>query len=162
MSLQLTRKLEREINRLVKCYPEKRSASLMVLHALQEEFGYISSEAEAWAAARLGLKPINIHELVTFYPMLRSYDPGRTVVRVCRTLSCALAGGAKLHGHICSRLGLDANASGLQRTKDGKFGVEFAECLASCGTGPVMMCNDDFYEKVSSDGADEILEKYDE
>ncbi|MDP6794946.1 MAG: NAD(P)H-dependent oxidoreductase subunit E [Verrucomicrobiota bacterium] len=162
MSLELPRKLDREINRLVKCYPEKRSASLMVLHALQEEFGYISPEAEVWAAARLGLKPINIRELVTFYPMLRSHDPGRTVVRVCRTLSCALAGSAKLHGHICRRLGLDANASGLQRTKDGKFGVEFAECLASCGTGPVMMCNDDFYENVSNDGVDQILEKYDE
>ena len=162
MSLQLTRKLEREINRLVKCYPEKRSASLMVLHALQEEFGYISSEVQEWAAAKLGLKPINIHELVTFYPMLREHDPGKTVVRVCRTLSCALAGSAKLHGHICSRLGLDANVPGLQRTKDGRFGVEFAECLASCGTGPVMMCNDDFYESVSNDRADEILEKYDE
>tara|TARA_Y100001934_G_scaffold246031_1_gene304725 strand:- start:44 stop:532 length:489 start_codon:yes stop_codon:yes gene_type:complete len=162
MSFVVPKKLEREVNRLVKCYPEKRSASLMVLHALQEEFGYISPEAEEWAAAKLDLKPINIHELVTFYPMLREHDPGKTVVRVCRTLSCALAGSAKLHGHICSRLGLDANAPGLQRTKDGRFGVEFAECLASCGTGPVMMCNDDFYESVSNDGADEILKKYDE
>jgi len=162
MSFVVPKKLEREVNRLVKCYPEKRSASLMVLHALQEEFGYISPEAEEWAAAKLDLKPINIHELVTFYPMLREHDPGKTVVRVCRTLSCALAGSAKLHGHICSRLGLDANAPGLQRTKDGRFGVEFAECLASCGTGPVMMCNDDFYESVSNDGADVILEKYDE
>ena len=50
----------------------------------------------------------------------------------------------------------------LQRTKDGRFGVEYAECLASCGTGPVMMCNDDFYENISNDRADEILEKYDE
>ena len=162
MSFVVPKKLEREGNRLGKCYPEKRSASLMVLHALQEEFGYISPEAQEWAAAKLGLKPINIHELVTFFPMLREHDPGKTGVRVCRTLSCALAGSAKLHGHICSRLGLDANAPGLQRTKDGSFGVEFADCLASCGTGPVMMCNDDFYESVSNDGADEILEKYDE
>ena len=161
MSFAVPKKLEREVNRLVKCYPEKRSASLMVLHALQEEFGYISPEAQEWAAAKLGLKPINIHELVTFYPMLREHDPGKTVVRVCRTLSCALAGSAKLHGHICSRLGLDANAPGLQRTKDGRFGVEFAECLASCGTGPVIMCNDDFYEAVSNEESEEILKKYD-
>ena len=100
MSFVVPKKLEREVNRLVKCYPEKRSASLMVLHALQEEFGYISPEAQEWAAAKLELKPINIHELVTFYPMLREHDPGKTVVRVCRTLSCALAGSAKLHGHI--------------------------------------------------------------
>ena len=162
MSFGVPKKLEREINRLVKNYPEKRSAALMVLHALQEEFGHISLEAEQWAAARLNLQPINIHELVTFYPMLREHDPGKTVVRVCRTLSCALAGSARLHRHICQRLGLEADASGLQRTKDGRFGVEYAECLASCGTGPVMMCNDDFYENISNDRADEILEKYDE
>ncbi len=162
MSFDVPKKLERQINRLVKNYPEKRSAALMVLHALQEEFGHISVEAEQWAAAKLNLQPINIHELVTFYPMLREHDPGKTVVRVCRTLSCALAGSARLHRHICQRLGLEADAPGLQRTKDGRFGVEYAECLASCGTGPVMMCNDDFYEKISNDGADEILEKYDE
>ena len=162
MSFEVPKKLEREINRLVKNYPEKRSASLMVLHALQDEFGHISPMAEKWAADKLELQPINIHELVTFYPMLREYDPGKTVVRVCRTLSCALAGSSRLHGHICERLGLDAGAPGLQRTKDGKYGVEYAECLASCGTGPVMMCNDDFYENVTNDGADEILEKYDE
>jgi NADH-quinone oxidoreductase subunit E len=162
MSLEVPKKLEREINRLVKNYPEKRSASLMVLHALQEEFGYISTEAEEWAAARLELKSINIHELVTFYPMLREQDPGKTVVRVCRTLSCAMAGSARLHRHICERLGLEADTPGLKRTNDGKYGVEYAECLASCGTGPVMMCNDHFYENVSNDGADEILKKYDE
>ena len=162
MSFEVPKKLERQINRLVKNYPEKRSASLMVLHALQDEFGHISVEAQQWAAAKLNLQPINIHELVTFYPMLREHDPGKTVVRVCRTLSCALAGSARLHRHICQRLGLEADASGLQRTKDGRFGVEYAECLASCGTGPVMMCNDDFYENISNDRADEILEKYDE
>ena len=162
MSFEVPKKLERQINRLVKNYPEKRSASLMVLHALQDEFGHISVEAQQWAAAKLNLQPINIHELVTCYPMLREHDPGKTVVRVCRTLSCALAGSARLHRHICQRLGLEADAPGLQRTKDGRFGVEYAECLASCGTGPVMMCNDDFYENISNDRADEILEKYDE
>ena len=162
MSFDVPKKLERQINRLVKNYPEKRSAALTVLHALQEEFEHISVESEQWAAAKLNLQPINIHELVTFYPMLREHDPGKTVVRVCRTLSCALAGSARLHRHICQRLGLEADAPGLQRTKDGRFGVEYAECLASCGTGPVMMCNDDFYENISNDGADEILKKYDE
>ena len=66
MSFDVPKKLERQINRLVKNYPEKRSAALMVLHALQEEFGHISVEAEQWAAAKLNLQPINIHELVTF------------------------------------------------------------------------------------------------
>ena len=161
MSFLVTKTLEREVDKLVKSYPQKRSASLMVLHAIQDEFGYISKEAELWAAEKLDLKPINIHELVTFYPMLRDHDSGKTVVRVCRTLSCALAGSHKLHGHICEKLGLDKQGNGLQRTKDGKFGVEFAECLASCGTGPVIMCNDDFYESVSNEEVDKILKEYD-
>jgi len=161
MSFDASKSLEREVNKLLKCYPDKRSASLMVLHAIQEEFGYISKDAEIWAAEKLDLRPINIHELVTFYPMLREHDPGKTVVRVCRTLSCALAGSHKLHGHICEKLGLNKEGNGLQRTKDGKFGIEYAECLASCGTGPVMMCNDDFYEGVSNEEAEGILKKYD-
>ena len=161
MSFEASKKLEREVAKLVKSYPQKRSASLMVLHAIQEEAGYISRDAELWAAEKLDLNPINIHELVTFYPMLREHDPGKTVIRVCRTLSCALAGSHKLHDHICEKLELEKESGGLKRTKDGKFGVEYAECLASCGTGPVMMCNDDFYEGVSSEEAEVILKKYD-
>jgi NADH-quinone oxidoreductase subunit E len=161
MSFEASKTLEREVAKLVKSYPQKRSASLMVLHAIQEEVGYISRDAELWAAEKLDLKPINIHELVTFYPMLREHDPGKTVVRVCRTLSCALAGSHKLHDHICQKLGLEKESGGLKRTEDGKFGVEYAECLASCGTGPVMMCNDDFYEGVSNEEAEGILKKYD-
>ena len=161
MSFEASKKLEREVTKLVKSYPQKRSASLMVLHAIQEEAGYISRDAELWAAEKLDLNPINIHELVTFYPMLREHDPGKTVIRVCRTLSCALAGSHKLHDHICEKLGLKKESGGLKRTKDGKFGVEYAECLASCGTGPVMMCNDDFYEGVSNEEAEGILKKYD-
>ena len=72
-------------------------------------------------------------------------------------MSCALGGSHKLHEHFCTKLGLDPHAHGLQTTKDGKFSVEFVECLAGCGTAPVMMCNDDFHEGVSHAKADEIM-----
>jgi NADH-quinone oxidoreductase subunit E len=75
-------------------------------------------------------------------------------------LSCALGGSGELHQHFCQRLGLDSHAHGPQTTKDGKYTVEFVECLASCGTAPVMMCNEDFYEGVSNQKADELLQKY--
>jgi len=135
MSFEVPKKLERQINRLVKNYPEKRSASLMVLHALQDEFGHISVEAQQWAAAKLNLQPINIHELVTFYPMLREHDPGKTVVRVCRTLSCALAGSARLHRHICQRLGLEAMRLGCngQRTAGSESSTPSAWPVAAPG-----------------------------
>src|SRR5947207_13499303 len=151
--------LDAEINELISHYPQKRSASLMLLHAIQEHFGHISKEAIEWIAAKLELQPINVYELVTFYPMFRQQPTGKYVLKVCRTLSCALGGSYKLHEHFCQKLGLDSHAHGLQTTKDGKFSVEFVECLAGCGTAPVMMCNDDFYEAVSNAKADEIVGK---
>jgi NADH-quinone oxidoreductase subunit E len=159
MSFTVPAELESELNELLTHYPEKRSASLMYLHAIQERFGYISPEAMEWTAVRLGLQPINIYELVTFYPMFRQAPAGKYQIKVCRTLSCALGGSHELRDHICRKLGLDASKHGLQTTKDGKFSVEFVECLAGCGTAPVVMVNEDFYEGVSTQKADEILEK---
>ncbi|HZT22411.1 MAG TPA: NAD(P)H-dependent oxidoreductase subunit E [Verrucomicrobiae bacterium] len=149
--------LEAEVDELLTHYPVKRAASLMVLHAIQERFGWISQEAVEWTARKLEVQPINIYELVTFYPMLRLRPMGRYQIKVCRTLSCALGGSYELHRHFCERLGLDAHKHGPQTTKDGKFTVEFVECLASCGTAPVMMVNDAFYEGVSLRKADEIV-----
>ena len=149
--------LEAEIDELIGHYPVKRSASLMLLHGMQEHFGFLSKEAIEWIAARLELQPINIYELVTFYPMFRQSPIGKHHLKVCRTLSCALGGSYQLHGYLCQKLGLDRHAHGPQTTPDGKFTVEFVECLASCGTAPVMMCNEAFHEGVSTVKADQIL-----
>lgn len=157
MSLNVPASLEAEINELITHYPVKRSASLMVLHALQEHFGYLSSDAIEWTAAKLGLQPINIYELVTFYPMFRQEPIGKFHLKVCRTLSCALGGSHRLHKFLCEKLGLDPHAHGPQTSKDGNVTVEFVECLASCGTAPVLMCNDTLHENVSEQKAAEIL-----
>lgn len=157
MSLIIPPDLEEEIAELISHYPEKRSASLMVLHALQDRFGHLTPDAMEWAAARLGLEPINIYELVTFYPMFRQHPVERFHLKVCRTLSCALGGSQALHRHLCDKLGLDARAHGPQNTPDGRFTVEFVECLASCGTAPVLMCNDALHEGVTTSAADALL-----
>ncbi len=159
MSLEIPQSLLAEVDELISHYPQKRSASLMLLHSFQEQFGYLSKEAIEWIATKLELKPINIYELVTFYPMFRQEPPGKHVIKVCRTLSCALGGSGKLHQHVCSKLGLDPTMHGLQTSKDGKFSVEFVECLASCGTAPVMMCNEDFHQSVSHEKADQIMDQ---
>ena len=157
MSFIVPANLEAEIDELITHYPVKRSASLMLLHAIQEHFGHITPEATQWVAKKLDLQPINVHELVTFYPMFRQSAPGKYQIKVCRTLSCALGGSHELHKHFCTKLGLDAHAHGLQTTKDGRFSVEFVECLAGCGMAPVMMCNEDLHEGVSAKKADEIM-----
>ncbi len=159
MSFSIPGGLEAEIDELITHYPQKPSASLMLLHALQDHFGYISKEAMEWTAAKLELQPINIYELVTFYPMFRQQPAGKYQFKVCRTLSCALGGSHKLHEHLCEKFGLDSDAHGVQTTKDGKFSVEFVECLAGCGTAPVMMVNEDFYEGVTNGKADDLVTK---
>jgi NADH-quinone oxidoreductase subunit E len=157
MSFAVPAQLEARLDELTTHYPVKRSASLMFLHALQEEFGYISKDAVEWTARKLGLQPINVYELVTFYPMFRQQPLGKTHVKVCRTLSCALAGSAEIREHFCKKLGLDAHAHAPQTTPDGKFTVEFVECLAACGSAPVVLVNEDLQEKVTATKADEIL-----
>src|SRR5512137_986108 len=89
--------LEAEINELITHYQQKRSASLMLLHVMQEHFGYISRQAVEWIAVKLELQPINVYELVTFYPMFHTKRVGKYHLKVCRTLSCALGGSYKLH-----------------------------------------------------------------
>lgn len=157
MNWEMPPDLEAEIDELITHYPQRRSASLMVLHALQERFGWISSEATAWAAAKLGLQPIHIQELVTFYPMFRQAPAGRHQFKVCRTLSCALAGGHRLHHHLCERFQLDPHEHGLQTTPDGEFSVEYVECLAGCGTAPVVMVGEAFHEGVTVEAVDRMI-----
>jgi NADH-quinone oxidoreductase subunit E len=159
MSFSVPADLAKELDELLTHYPQKRSASLMFLHAVQEHFGHISREAMEWVAQKLELQPINIYELVTFYPMFRQERQGKNQIKICRTLSCALGGAYKLHEFYCKELGLDSHAHGPQTTRDGKFTVEFVECLASCGTAPVMMCNDTFHEGVTEEKASELLAK---
>jgi NADH-quinone oxidoreductase subunit E len=159
MAFAVPSRLEAEIDELIGHYPQKRSASLMVLHAVQEHFGWITRQAIEWTARKLQLQPINVYELVTFYPMFRQEPVGKYQIRVCRTLSCALCGSHKIYRHFCEKLSLDPHQHGLQTTKDGKFSIEFVECLAGCGAAPVMMCNDKFYEGVNPAKADEVLAK---
>jgi NADH-quinone oxidoreductase subunit E len=156
MSFSIPADLEAELDELAAHYPQKRSASLMFLHAIQERFGCVPPEAMEWTARKLGLQPINIYELVTFYPMFRRQPVGKYQIKVCRTLSCALGGSRELRDYFCKKLGLDASEHGPQTTPDGKFTVEFVECLASCGTAPVVMVNEEFYEGVTAAKADEI------
>jgi NADH-quinone oxidoreductase subunit E len=149
--------MDAAFDELISHYPKKRSATLMLLHAIQERYGFISQEATEWAAKKLELAPINVLEVVTFYPMFKHRPVGKWHLKVCRTLSCALAGSYKLHAGFCTKLGLDPHAHGAQTTKDGQITVEFVECLAACGTAPVLMCNEKLHENVSEQKAGEIL-----
>jgi NADH-quinone oxidoreductase subunit E len=143
-----------KIRDVIPHYPQKRSAALPLLHLVQEDQGYISEEATAWIAAQLDLEPINILELVTFYPMFRQTPPGRRVIKVCRTLSCALAGSYK----VCDSFKREFNCELDEVSPDGEATIEFSECLAACGSAPVVMVDDELHEHVDEARARAISE----
>jgi NADH-quinone oxidoreductase subunit E len=141
-----------QIEEVIPHYPVKRSAALPLLHLVQEDQGYISPEAIEWIAAKLELAPVNIYELVTFYPMFRQKPIGRRHIKVCRTLSCALMGSY----HTCAQFEKQFNTYRGEVSPDGEVTIEFVECLASCGTAPVVMIDDELHEKVDSAKALEL------
>jgi NADH-quinone oxidoreductase subunit E len=135
-----------QIDEVITHYPVKRSATLPLLHLIQEDVGWISPAAIEWVAAKLGLQPINVYEVVTFYPMFRQKPIGRRHIKVCRTLSCALTGGYK----VCDQFQREFGCTPGETSADGEVTIEFVECLASCGTGPVVMIDDDLHERVDA------------
>lgn len=165
MALEIPAELEHKIDEVITHYPvSKRSAVLPLLHLLQHHFRHITDEAVNWVAAKLGLEPIQVLEVVTFYPGFRQSAPGRFHIRVCRTLSCAMAGSYELMDALCAAAKIDRSHTDhhhpIAVSEDGKYSIEFAECLASCGFGPVCMVEDDFYEKVDPTKAAELLARY--
>jgi NADH-quinone oxidoreductase subunit E len=140
------------IDEVIPHYPSKRSATLPLLHLIQEDVGYIPQEAIEWVAARLELQPINVYEVVTFYPMFRQKPIGRRHIKVCRTLSCALLGAYR----TCEAFEREFGIRRGEVSADGEVTVDFVECLASCGTAPVVMIDDALHEKVDVARAQEL------
>jgi NADH-quinone oxidoreductase subunit E len=150
--MELSPELIKKIDARVEKYPTKRSAVLPLLHMIQEELRYIPDEAIEWVAQRLELEPMKVYEVVTFYPMLKRTPMGKKHVRVCRTLACALRGSYQVCKAIQEELGVELDHT----TEDGEYSLEFMECLASCGTAPVVMVNEEHYDNVDVEKAREI------
>ena len=151
--MHIPAELEARIDVAISHYPiSKRSAVLPVLHLLQTHFRFISEDSVTWTAAKLGLEPVQVLEVVTFYPGFRQEAPGKVHIRVCRTLSCAMAGSYELMDKLCEAGGIDrshvSHHHPIAKSTDGRFSIEFVECLASCGSAPVCLLEDDLHERV--------------
>jgi len=159
--MTVDREFEAKLDEVITHYPvSKRSAALPLLHLWQEKYGYVSDDGVQWIAKKLDLQAIHILELVTFYPMFRQKAIGTYHIKVCRTLSCALGGSFRIYEHFKNITGATGDEHGPITSPDGKYTIEFVECLASCGTPPVVMVNDDFYENVHEQAAEELVKKY--
>jgi NADH-quinone oxidoreductase subunit E len=168
MPMELPPEFEKKAEEVITHYPpnQRRSAVLPLLHLVQHHHRYIPAEGIEWVAQKLGIAPVDVLGVVTFYPGFRQVAPGRYHIRVCRTLSCAMAGSYELMDAFCQVTRIDRSQADhhhpISVSEDGRFSIEFAECLASCGTGPVCMVEDDFYENVKPvpSAVRAILEKY--
>jgi NADH-quinone oxidoreductase subunit E len=163
---EVTEELEAEAGKRIAQYPadQKRSAVLPLLHEVQHRHGFISPESIEWVASKLDIAPIKVVEVVTFYPGFRQKAPGKLHFRVCRTLSCAMGGSYELMDQLCELAKIDrsgaSHGDAISVSPCGKYSVEFAECLASCGTAPVCLVNDDFHEGVTADKAADLIRQY--
>ncbi len=163
--MQIPAELEARIDEAITHYPvSKRSAVLPVLHLLQEHFRYLSEDAVTWTAQKLSLEPIKVLEVVTFYPGFRQEAPGKIHIRVCRTLACAMAGSYDTVNKFCELANIDRSHTShhhpIAKSADGSYSIEFVECLASCGTAPVLLVEDELHEKVTADKVAEVLAKH--
>lgn len=147
-------KSESKIQEILKRYPTKQAALLPVLWVAQEEFGHISPEVMELVARTLDISPAHVYGVVTFYTMYRQKPAGRFHLQVCRTLSCAMMGSEKILACLKERLGIDEGGT----TPDGKFTLSTVECLASCGTAPAMMVNEKYFDNLTVEEIDRILE----
>jgi NADH-quinone oxidoreductase E subunit len=146
----------REIEGLRKRYPTDHALLLPVLWMAQKDFGWISSEAMELVAETCRATPAQVYALATFYTMFERERPVRYHIQVCNNLSCSLSGSEGILGHIEQRLGIRAG----ETTPDGRIRLTAVECLASCGSGPMMQVNDAYYEHLTPGRVDELLAEW--
>jgi len=138
-------------------YPpdQKQSAVMACLAIVQQEQGYVSAESEKAIAAYLGMPPIAVHEVTTFYNMYNQQPLGRFKFNVCTNLPCQLRDGQQALEHLCDKLGVEEGGT----TSDGLFTVQKSECLGACADAPVMLMNDrQMLSFMSNARLDELIE----
>ena len=145
-----------KVRSLIRRYPEGRqkSALLPVLHIVQEELGgYLSVDIMDYVASLLGLNPMEVYEVATFYSMFYLEKMGKYVLEVCHTGPCAICGGEEVLQHIKDYLQIETG----ETTPDGMFTLKEVECLGACGSGPSMQVNTEFYEHMTSKQVEKVI-----
>ena len=146
---------KRRFDELTKRYPEKRSALIPILHEAQATAGYLKPETIEWVAEYLGLSAAEVMSVASFYDMFNLERVGKHMIYACQNLSCSLLGADRLIRHLESRLGIRMG----ETTPDGLITLKRMECLASCGTAPTIQIDGIYYERMTSQRLDELLDK---
>jgi len=156
MALSLSTEQEKKIDEIVARYPTKRAACIPVLHVCQAQVGWVSPEVIAWVAKRLELATSEVQGVVTFYTMYHQAPVKKHVLWVCRTLSCDLRGGKAIQDHVEKRFGCHAG----EDSANGVWTLKKAECLAGCGYAPMVQIDDRFFENLTPEALDRVIDAY--
>ena len=148
-------KLKKELEARVASAVTNREAAVDVMKELQEYYGWLTDEGVVEAAEILGLSPLQVEELATFYEMIFRRPVGKKVIKVCESISSWTMRNEELMAHIAQRLEVEPGGT----TADGKFTLLPCSCLGNCGCAPAMLVGENMYEKLTPEKADEILEK---
>jgi NADH-quinone oxidoreductase E subunit len=146
-------KYQKEIDDILSRYPVRRSALIPLLYLAQQDEGFVSEAAMKEIAGLLRLTPPQVYETATFYTMLNLKRVGKFHLQVCKSLMCALVGSDTVIGWVKTKLGIGPG----ETTVDGLFTLSAVECLAACGTAPMMQVNEDYYERLTEEKFDRIL-----
>src|SRR5215831_16360755 len=138
-------------------YPVARSAIMPALYIAQQEEGYITQEALQAVAEAIGLTVDDVESVATFYTMYYQHPPGKKVIKVCTSISCYLRGCDTIVSHFEKRLGVKRG----ETSADGNYTFMTTECLASCGTAPVLQVNDEFVENLTLEMVDALVDEWD-
>ena len=151
----LSESLLKKFDQLIARYPLKRSALVPLLMYAQDEVGCVSEEVIAEVAQRVEVRPIEVVEVIGYYSMLHRKPLGKYNVQVCTNISCMLRGADEMYEHACKKLGIKHK----QTTPDGLFSLEEVECLGACCGAPAMQVNYDFYENLTPEKFDSLIDE---
>ena len=153
--VKLSSEVEKKVGSVIERYPNKKSAVMPALYLAQRELGWLTEEAISWVAARVELPPAHVIEVATFYTMYYKKPVGKYHIQICRTLSCMICGAKEISAHVRKRLGVSPG----EITEDGTWSWEEVECLGSCGTAPMIQLNDVFFENLTPEKLDAIMDR---
>jgi NADH-quinone oxidoreductase subunit E len=153
--MKIPDKLITEFQNIIQRYPVRRSALIPILMTTQEEFGYVPPELIQELAKFVDIPEIDVHEVITFYSMLRTRPVGKHHIQVCTNISCMLLGGEEIYSRISEKLGI--SEGGL--TQDGRFSLTEVECLGACCNAPAMQINYKYHEDLTIEKVDRILKE---
>ena len=154
MSFKFTEENLQKIEAVRKKYPTALAAVMPVVYIAQEQNGYLSNEAMEEIAFILGIDKVNVLSVVTFYTMYHTKPMGKYHVQVCTNVSCMLRGGYQIWDLVKDKLGLDH----MQVSEDRKFSLEEVECMGACGYAPMLAVNEDYFENITKEKVEEILD----